>query len=105
MNEVWLIIGMTLVTFGVRYPILALFGRLPLPDPIFRGLKYVPPAVLPAIIVPATVYPQGTQLVLGLENEYLVASILAAFVAWRSKNLLITILAGMLALWGLRWIL
>ncbi|MEL6149567.1 MAG: AzlD domain-containing protein, partial [Chloroflexota bacterium] len=52
MEEFWLVLGMTAVTFGVRYPSLALVGRMQLPDSVIRALRYVPVAVLTAIIVP-----------------------------------------------------
>ena len=52
LNEVLLIIGMTAVTFIPRYGVLALLGRLEMPKPIFRALRYVPVTVLSAIIFP-----------------------------------------------------
>ena len=104
MNEWLTIFGMMLVTFGVRYPVLALVGKIPLPDPIFRSLKYVPPAVLTAIIVPAILMPDGS-IELAFNNAPLIAGIFAGLVAWRSKNLLLTIVLGMLGLWGWMWFL
>lgn len=94
LNEVVLIFGMMLVTFGVRYPVLAIFGRIQLPNRIFRALRFVPPAVLTAIIAPSVLTPNGT-LALRYTNAYLVAAIIAGIVAWRSKNTLMTIVAGM----------
>src|SRR5262245_37840515 len=101
--EVPLIIGMALVTLAIRYPVLALFGKIPMPDPVLRALKYVPPAVLTAIIVPAMLFDKSGQLSLSYSNAFLVAGIITAVVAWRSKNLLLTIVAGMvvLVLWRL----
>jgi branched-subunit amino acid transport protein len=104
MNEALLIIGMALVTFGVRYPVLALLGKVSLPVPVFRALKYVPPAVLAAIILPSWVLPEGT-LDLRLTNDYLIAGVITALVAWRTRSVLLTIVLGMLALWGWRWLL
>ncbi len=97
MNEVILIAGMTAVTFGIRYPVLALLGKAPMPEPVLRALRYVPPAVLTAIIVPAVLLPGG-QLKIA-NNAYLVAGVAAALVSWRSKSLLLTIILGMAALW------
>lgn len=97
MNEVVLIAGMTAVTFLIRYPVLALLGKVPLPDPVLRALRYVPPAVLTAIIVPEVLLPDG-QIEIAY-NGYLVAGIVAAFVSWRTKSLLLTIILGMAALW------
>jgi branched-subunit amino acid transport protein len=102
MNECLLILGMTFVTFGVRYPVLALVGRLKLPELVLRALRFVPPAVLSAIIFPAVFYPDGDQLRLGLDNPRIMAVILAGLVSWRSKNLLLTIVVGMVALWVLQ---
>jgi branched-subunit amino acid transport protein len=94
MDEWLLILGMALVTFGVRYPMLAVIGRLRLPDAALRALRYVPAAVLTAIVVPAVLMPDGA-LELRLENAYLPGAVVAALVAWRTKNLLLTIMVGM----------
>ncbi len=104
MNEAILIAGMALVTLAVRYPALALLGRVTLPAGVARALNYVPPVVLTAIIVPAVLFKQD-RLLVGPANDYLVAAIVAGLVAWRSKNLLLTIVTGMLALLAWRWLL
>lgn len=94
MNEILLILGMMLVTFGVRYPMLAIVGRLKLPPLVIRALSFVPVAVLTAIIVPAVLMPEGA-IDVGIDNAYLVAALLAIIVSWRTKNLLATIVIGM----------
>ena len=104
MNELIIIIGMALVTIAIRYPLLALLGKLSLPEPIFRALKYVPPAVLTAIIVPAMLF-KNDELVVSYTNDYLIAGIISVVVAWRSKNLLLTIVVGMASLLAWRWLL
>jgi branched-subunit amino acid transport protein len=105
MNEVLFIAGMALVTFAVRYPVLALVGKISLPDSLLRALRYVPPAVLTAIIVPAMVFTPDGSLDLRLTNTYLVAGIISAIIAWRSKNLLLTIILGMCTMWLLQWLM
>ena len=104
MNEILIIAGMALVTLAVRYPLLVLLGRIPRPEPIFRALKYVPPAVLTAIIVPAVLF-KDDRLTLSPTNDYLVAGIISVVVAWRSKHLLLTIIIGMALFLGWRWVL
>jgi branched-subunit amino acid transport protein len=97
MNSEWLmIIGMALVTFAVRYPLLVLVGRIELSPTVVRGLRYVPPAVLAAIITPTIVMPQGT-IDISL-NGFMVSGIVSILVAWRMKNLLLTIVIGMATL-------
>lgn len=95
MNEFIMVAGMALVTFAVRYPVMMLVGKIPLPDRVFRALRYVSPAVLAAIIAPAVLMPDGQTLELTPGNSYLVAAVIAALIAWRTKNLLLTIVIGM----------
>ncbi len=104
MNEVLIIVGMALVTLAVRYPPLVLAGRLTLPPGLLRALNYVPPVVLTAIIVPAVVF-QHDQLEISPSNSALVAALVAIVVAWRSRNLLLTIVLGMTAFLAWRWLL
>ena len=94
MNEFLLILGMAIATFIVRYPVLVLVGKIPLPESVFKALRYVPPAVLAAIIVPGMIMPDGA-IDISPSNAYLVAGIVGGVIAWRTKNLLITILVGM----------
>lgn len=104
MNTVFLILGMFLVTFGVRYPPLALVGRLQLRDEIVRGLRYVPVAVLTAITVPYMLYRDGA-LTLSLQNSYLVGGIVAIAISYWTKNLLVTIGLGLMLFFGYRMLL
>ncbi len=104
MNEFLLVAGMALVTFAVRWPVLTVVGRIPLPQPVLDALKFIPPAVLTAIIAPAVFMPGGA-LDLRLSNAYLVAGVASALIAWRSRNLLLTIVLGMAIFlgWRLWW--
>ena len=96
MNEFVLITGMALVTFIVRYPVLALVGRFDLPDGMVRALRFVPAAVLTAIILPEILLPEGN-LDFSLGNAHLIGAFVAALIAWRTHSLLWTIILGMVA--------
>lgn len=97
----WLIIlGMGLVTYAIRLSLIALLGHMDVPPLVRRGLRFVPPAVLSAIIFPELLRPAGA-LDVSLGNVRLLAGILATLVAWRTKNILLTIAVGMAALWSL----
>lgn len=100
-----MIAGMMLVTFGARYPVLALFGRIPLPNSVFRALTYVPPAVLAAIIFPAVLMPDGAHVFISLQNAPLIAGLAAALIGWWRRNLLLTIVVGMGTLWIWQWMI
>ena len=92
------IVGMALITYGLRLSVIALLGRLRMPRIVLRALRFVPPAVLSAIILPEVLRP-GETLNLSLGNARLPAALLAAVIAWRTRNVLLTIGAGMAALW------
>ncbi len=101
--EILLVAGMAAVTFLVRYPVLALVSRVTLPQVMLDGMKFIPPAVLAAIIAPAMFMPAGL-LDLSLSNAYLIASIAAGLIAWRWRNLLATIVLGMAIFLFWRWL-
>jgi branched-subunit amino acid transport protein len=95
MEQGLMILGMALVTFGVRYPVLAILGKLNLPEAVMRALRYVPVAVLTAIVVPTMISPNGTPE-LSFTNAYLVAGVVSAIIAWSTRKLLPTIVLGMI---------
>lgn len=89
-----------LVTFLVRLSFIA-GGRWLSAGPWFSNvLRYVPPAVLGALIAPE-ILPGGWAMVTPA-NPRLWAALVALTVAWATRHVLATIAAGMLALWGLQ---
>ena len=88
-----------IVTFGIRLSFIALLGRVEQPTALTRALRFVPPAVLSAIILPELLVRNGVPD-LHPGNARLIAGIVAAAVAWRTRNVLLTIAVGMAALWA-----
>jgi len=98
----WLtVVAMGAVTYAIRLGPILLLERLGMPSLLRRALTYVPPAVLSAIIFPELFLSNGA-LAVSPGNTRLVAGIVAAIVAWRTRNVLLTIAAGMAALWLLQ---
>lgn len=95
------ILGMGLVTYLIRLAPIRLFTRLDIPLWAHQALRYVPTAVLTAIIVPELVQPGGV-LDLSVGNSRLVAGLMAGLAAWATRNVLVTIGAGMISLWILQ---
>jgi len=95
------ILGMGIVTYAIRLSLIVLLGRIKVPPLVRRALRFVPPAVLSALILPELVLPGGA-LDLSLGNARLLAGTLAGLIAWRSRNALLAIAAGMVALWILQ---
>jgi len=89
------------VTYATRLSFIFLLERLRVPGWFRRGLRFVPLAVLSAIALPELAAPNGSAQVLRLQPQFF-AGLLAILVAWRTKNVLLTIVAGMAALVLLR---
>ncbi len=101
--NLWLTISLIgVMTFGIRLSFIALAGRWQLPSQVEDALRYVPVAVLTAIVVPDLVYHNGA-LDLWPDNARLIAGIIAIGIAWRTRNILLTLIGGMGVLWLLRF--
>lgn len=99
--ETWLTLGLSgLVTFAIRFFFIALAGRRATPGWVMAMLRFVPLAVLSAIIAPELAV-RGGVLAISLSNPRLIAGVIAAGVAWRSRSAFLTIGVGMLTLWAL----
>ena len=103
--NIWLVMLLGgLITFGMRFSLIYLFGRFQVPETLRKALHYVPPAVLSALIFPE-LFLREEALYLSFENTRLLAGLAAIVVAWFSKNTLVTIIAGMVALFLLQFLL
>ena len=102
--RLWLIVIVAGIgTYGIRLSVLVFVHHSALPRPARDALRFVMPAVLAAIILPAVVYTHGAgHFDATPGNERLVAAVLAAAVAWATKSVWATIAAGMTALWLLQ---
>lgn len=95
-SMIWLvIIGGGVITYLIRLSFIIAYGRLDLPGWFTRGLRYVPPAVLSAIILPELANWDGQVVNLSLNNPQIIAGIVAVLVAWRTRNVVLTLAAGL----------
>ncbi len=85
-------------TFLTRLSFIGVFGRRDLPAVLEAPLRYVAPAVLAAIAIPAIVAPGGGPVDLTPANLRFVAAIVAGGVAWKTKNIGFTIVVGLVTL-------
>ena len=105
METIWLVGGMALVTFSIRYILLPFSGRIRLSPGVQRALGYVPPAVLTAIIVPMALMPDGQTAQFSISNPYLIGAVATVVIGWVWKNLLLTIIGGMGVFLAWKWVL
>jgi branched-subunit amino acid transport protein len=87
-------------TFAMRASFLVAADRLAeVPPRVGRLLRQIPPAALASLVVPALLRPEGQ---LGLLHPELPAGALAGLVAWRTRNVALTLAVGLLALVSFR---
>jgi branched-subunit amino acid transport protein len=104
--NIWLVMLLGgLITFGMRFSLIYLLaeGKFEVPETMRKALHYVPPAVLSAIIFP-DLFLHDRMFNISLENTRLLAGLVAILVAWFTRNTLITIIAGMAALFLLQFL-
>ena len=103
--KVWIVIAVVgLLNYCSRLSFIAFFARRSVPAPLARALRYVPAAMLTALIVPMIVLaspmaPDSTDV------PRIVAAILGGIVAFRTRNVLLTLGFGMATLWSLQMLL
>ncbi len=102
-TTLWALLVITGIgTFVLRLSFIGLQGRADPPEGWIKLLRYVPASVLSALVVGAVLLHEGDRITLGPEAG---AAVLAGVVAWRTRNVVATIVAGMLALWMIRGLL
>lgn len=99
-----LMIGMGLITFALRFGPLTLFSKIDLPRLAHQSFRLVIPAVFAALVMPVLVLINGTPILNPFANAKLIAAAVAVIVAWRTNHMLLTLAAGMLVIWGLKWL-
>lgn len=84
-------------TFAVRYSFIGLVGDRRLPRWAERMLRYVPVAVMPALVAPLVVWPQAT----GGQPDpaRLIAAAAALAIGIATRNMLAAIAGGMAVLY------
>ncbi|MEJ6395725.1 AzlD domain-containing protein [Gymnodinialimonas sp. 2305UL16-5] len=92
--EIWfVIIGLGIATYVIRFSFLGLIGDRQLPPWLLRHLRYTPVAILPALVTPAVLWPDATGGTLSAPH-LIAAGITLAIGYWR-KNPAVAAVAGM----------
>jgi len=101
--SVWIaIVGVSCSTFFLRASFMLFADPHRFPHWFRQALKFVPAAVLAAIVAPGLLMAGGT-LDLSLANPRLVAGLMAMGVMFYLRNTFASVAAGMAALWALQW--
>ncbi len=93
------VIAIGIGTYLTRLSFIGAFGEREMPAWLERPLRYVAPAVLGAIVLPAVVMPDGVIDFAPASNPRFLAGVIAAAVAIRFRNITVVITVGMAASW------
>jgi branched-subunit amino acid transport protein len=100
--KLWVVIlAVGALNYASRLSFIAFFARRTMPPLLARALRYVPAAMLAALIVPMIAMPAAVAPF----NPKIPAAVIAGAVAWFTKSSLKTMVAGMAALWILQAVL
>ena len=83
-----------------RLSFIAFFARRRMPPLLGRALRYVPAAMLTALVLPMIV--AGTPSVATVTSPRVIAALVVGGAGFATRNTLATMLAGMLVLWTLQ---
>jgi branched-subunit amino acid transport protein len=93
--KIWaLILAAGVITFSIRLSFIFIFERWPIPEWFRRSLRYVPAAVLSAILVPELTTWDG-KINLSWGNPQIISGLVAIIIAWRTRNILLTLGSGL----------
>ena len=101
--KLWVVIfAVGLLNYLSRLSFIAVFARRSMPPLLERALKYVPAAMLTALIVPMIIADPAAGGAMAF-NTKVAAAIVAGVVAFFTRSSLWTLGTGMAALWLLKW--
>lgn len=95
------IVGLAVITVITRGLFFLTDREIPIPVWLRQGLRYAPLAAMAAVVVPEIVMQQG-QLIRTAQDARLYAALVAAGWFWWRRDILGTIVVGMLVLLPLR---
>lgn len=103
-EAVAIILGMFLVTFSIRFVLFAGAHKANIPDWLEGALKFVPVAVLTAIIAPMALT-DDTGMAIRLTNPWFVGALVSVIVGLLFQRQLLTISLGVVAFFTVKLML
>ena len=102
MSHLWVIVLSGIGTYLIRLSMVVLAGRLPEPSPdTLATLRLIAPSVLAAIVADRLFVTDGA---LGARWDWVAASVVAGWAAWRFRSAAVAMAVGMLAVWAIAFV-
>ena len=103
-GQIWgIIVALGVGTFLIRFSFLGLIGDRTLPPWVLRHLRYTSVAILPGLVAPLILWPasEGGQI----SAHWIAAAAVTVAVGYWSKGVVIAMLCGAAAFYGLGYLL
>ena len=99
----WIIAGLGVGTFLIRFSFLGIIGARQMPDWLLRHLRYTSVAILPGLVAPLVIFPTAT----GGETDpsRLAAALVTIGVGYWTKGVVFAILSGAITLFVVQYAL
>ena len=104
MSNLAIILAIGIGTYLIRLSFIGIIGDRPMPAWALVPLRFVAPAVLAALAAPAVLLREGRFDVNPATNPRALAALVALLLAWKTRNVGVVILAGMVTVWALQGI-
>jgi branched-subunit amino acid transport protein len=102
LNILWLLLGMTAVTFLPRFLPMALLAHRELNPAVKRALGFLPVSILAALTAPSLFTDQAHAFTLA--PQVLLAAVPVALVSLKTRSLWQAVIVGMLSYWLLGFV-
>jgi len=102
MSSALIILIIGIGTYLERLSFIGIISDREVPEWAVLPLRFVAPAVFAALVAPAVLLHDGSLVVSPSVNPRVLATLIALLVAWRTKSVVATIVAGMAAIWLLQ---
>ena len=100
--RIWVVmVAVGIGTYFIRYSFLGLVGDRPLPEWLLRALRYVPVAVMPALVAPLVVWPAATEG--NPDPARMLAALAALAVGAAMRSVMGAVFGGMAVLYLALW--
>lgn len=98
LSQVSLILGMTIVTFLPRFLPVLFLSKRNIPENLVRWMSFVPVSIFSALVFSDVFFWKDTFNVNIIDNLKLLPTLFVFFVAYKTKNMLWSLIAGTAAI-------
>ncbi len=96
-TALFVVLTVGVITYAMRAGLILALADAELPPELIKALRYVAPAVLAALVVSLVTDPETSNR--GVSLAEIVGVLVAIPVAWKTKDLIVTLAVGMTAFW------